>query len=227
MSVIKTETKQKENEKNLTCRSPGPAQHLPVVFLPRQWAAGGGRRVLRRGHAPVRLPGRRLALARPGISSPRPPLSIPSDSSLPPLGSFLLLLPPLPRARARAAALLATGTFLRVVQQLRLVGLVLSAEAEASPSSASPQRHRLPPPAAGPLPSIRSLRRTPEPYNNTIGTAVSSSSFPLSPHALPCTVAPFPTKAESSSPPVMSSPSLWCLFHALELGIELLEPPGV
>ena len=24
----------------------------------------------------------------------------------------------------------------------------------------------------------------------------------------------------------LSSPSLWCLFHALELGIELLEPPG-
>ncbi|KAE8789507.1 ABC transporter C family member 10 [Hordeum vulgare] len=39
--------------------------------------------------------------------------------------------------------------------------------------------------------------------------------------------APFPTKAESSSPPVMSSTSLWCLFHALELGIELLEPPGM
>ncbi|KAE8767531.1 hypothetical protein D1007_61106 [Hordeum vulgare] len=38
---------------------------------------------------------------------------------------------------------------------------------------------------------------------------------------------PFPTKAESSSPPVMSSPSLWCLIHALELGFELLEPPGV
>ncbi|KAE8771559.1 40S ribosomal protein S5-1 [Hordeum vulgare] len=38
---------------------------------------------------------------------------------------------------------------------------------------------------------------------------------------------PFPTKAESSSPPVMSSPSLWCLFHTLELGFELLEPPGV
>ncbi|KAE8781292.1 40S ribosomal protein S5-1 [Hordeum vulgare] len=37
---------------------------------------------------------------------------------------------------------------------------------------------------------------------------------------------PLPTKAESSSPPAMSSSSLWSPIHALELGIELLEPPG-
>ena len=82
-----------------------PVAHLArpisthVVFLPRQWAAGGGRRVLRRGHARVRLPGRRLALARPGISSPRPPLSIPSTSSPPSLGS---LRPPSAAIGARA-----------------------------------------------------------------------------------------------------------------------------
>ncbi|KAE8780181.1 hypothetical protein D1007_46737 [Hordeum vulgare] len=50
--------------------------------------------------------------------------------------------------------------------------------------------------------------------------------MPKQTNGLPCIVASFPTKAESFSPPVMSSSSLWCLIHALELGFELLEPPG-
>ena len=59
---------------------PSPAHPWLVPSL-APVGAGGGRRLLRRGHAPVCLPGCRLVLARPGISSLRPHLSIPSVGS--------------------------------------------------------------------------------------------------------------------------------------------------